>query len=79
MLSFEVERERLGFNIRDMHRKIYRKRTALPFSPVILEDTKQWTQITRQAVREEISRQNSNEQVTSVLTTPLTIQTPSSL
>ena len=38
MLSFEVERERPGFNIQDMDRK----RTPLAFSPTVLEDTKQW-------------------------------------
>ena len=56
VLTFEVDRERLGFNVRDTYRK-----SVLHFFSHRFGRHQAMDAIIRQAVREEISRQNRNE------------------
>ena len=56
VLTFEVDRERLGFNVRDMYRK-----SVLHFFSHRFGRHQAMDAIIRQALREEISRQNRNE------------------
>ena len=56
VLTFEVDRERLGFNVRDTYRK-----SVLLFFSHRFGRHQAMDAIIRQAVREEISRQNRNE------------------
>ena len=56
VLTFEVDRERLGLNVRDTYRK-----SVLLFFSHRFGRHQAMDAIIRQAVREEISRQNRNE------------------
>jgi len=74
VLSFEVERERLGFNIRDRYRK-----SVLLFFSRRFGRHQAMDAIIRQAVREEISRQNRNERNQTAAASYIYVTTNSSL